>query len=977
VFDRLIRSPIAHVALAALGAMALPTAPAQAANLFDPAVKWRTMVTPHFRVNYPAGYEAVAKKAAGYAEEAHEVLSPWIETVPANRTELTLLDNEDTVNGFGFPLPNNQIFVYLNSPHDDMPAWRYDAWLRDLLLHEYTHVLHLEKTAGLTAWVNRVFGRSYFPNMFTPIFLIEGLAVTTETKFSTGGRGRDAAYRMILREAALADKLAAIDRASGYYTIEYPGGELPYIYGMAFYRHLMGRFGDRIPVDLIEKIAYYPFFGLYGINESLKELTGEDAGQLWADMQAELKVDAAVQAEAIRELGPLTPLKPVTDLGMYQRHPVYTPDGQLQWAGWTGHSYGYLYGAQPNAPPKKIISKGIFGHYAYSPDGKWLYHTRNWDENRFTSYDDLFRWDVKGKQLKRLSHRARLDEPTVSPSGYTVAAVQSDKGQTNLVTMRADGSALKPLTHLDDFTQFSSPVWHPQWDKIATSAWHDGSRDLYLVDATTGEMTALWRDRDLEINPTWSPDGRYLVFVSDRTGVYNLYAYELETKKLFRMTNVMGGLLEPAVSPDMTRVAAVSYGNKGFDIVTMPWDPKTWTPVPVPASDLTIHQPLPKVSADAFPTQSYDPWPSLRPKVWAPFALTDGLGPILGVSTIAQDTLLNHFLYGYAGYGVMTGRPFYQVGYTNETLFPSLSAYAMDSTTTSFPAYQGKSYMLTQRNLFQGFSATFPGLPAAYLTNNWVTGDTLGFGLNFANTSLDTVPDPALPASRVPVAGQTNTLSVTYKYGDNYKFAYSISPEGGNLFTLGYEQAMPLLGSTTSFGRVWTDWRRYVPLPWAHHVLGLRLSGGATTGGQAAGNYYLGGYDSMTLLTNVDLRTASGIGSRQLPMRGYPFGAVSGPKAYALSAEYRFPIYSVQRGYGIYPNFIRNVHGALFTEAGQAWNAAFDWRSSLVSVGAELRAQTHFLQAPSEVRLGVGQGLVPALGVTPFPQFYADVGAYF
>ena len=63
-------------------------------------------------------------------------------------------------------------------------------------------------------------------------------------------------------------------------------------------------------------------------------------------------------------------------------------------------------------------------------------------------------------------------------------------------------------------------------------------------------MKALWRDRENDINPTWSPDGRYLVFSSDRSGTYNLYAYEPGRGKLFRMTNVLGGLLEPAISPD-------------------------------------------------------------------------------------------------------------------------------------------------------------------------------------------------------------------------------------------------------------------------------------------------------------------------------------------------------------------------------------------------------------------------------------------
>src|SRR5690606_15863659 len=157
------------------------------------------------------------------------------------------------------------------------------------------------------------------------------------------------------------------------------------------------------------------------------------------------------------------------------------------------------YGLTPEQTPKKELSKGIFGRYAYSPDGRYVFHTRNWDENRFTSYSDIFRFDTKERRFHRLSERGRLDEPTVSPDGRWVMAVQNGKGQTNLVKMRADGSGLKQLTHLDDYTQFSGPSWHPEKHLAAVSAWRDGSRDLYLVDPETGALSVLWRDRDQDI----------------------------------------------------------------------------------------------------------------------------------------------------------------------------------------------------------------------------------------------------------------------------------------------------------------------------------------------------------------------------------------------------------------------------------------------------------------------------------------------
>ncbi|MFP5503310.1 MAG: TolB family protein, partial [Candidatus Sericytochromatia bacterium] len=515
--------------------------PAEAASLFDPAIRWKTIVTPHFRVNFPEGYEDVAKRAAGYAEEAHQLLSPYLDEVPERRTELNLMDNQDMANGFGFPLPNNQIFIYLTSSSEDHFSGRYDSYLRDLLIHEYTHVLHLEKTAGLPAWINGFFGRSYFPNMFQPIFLIEGLAVTTETRFSHGGRGRDSIYRAYLRVAALEEKLVGIDKASGYNTVDHPGGEIPYVYGTAFYRFLTERYGEAAPAAIADRYAHYPFFGLYGVDETLKAVTGKDAGTLWAEMQTWLTVRATVEREAILAQGPLTRLTPVTTGGMHHRRPVYRPDGTLVYAGWDGHGYSYLYQAGGQAP-KAIISKGPFGRYTYSADGRYIYHTRNWDDNRFTGYDDLFRWDTKERKIDRLSERERLSEPAVSPDGRWVVAVKNEKGQNNLIKMRADGTDKRALTALSDHTQLGGPAWHPTRHTIAVSAWRDGSRDLYLVDPESGRMKPFWKDRDVELSPTFSPDGRYMIYSSDATGVFNLYAYELETGKLFRMTNVLGGL---------------------------------------------------------------------------------------------------------------------------------------------------------------------------------------------------------------------------------------------------------------------------------------------------------------------------------------------------------------------------------------------------------------------------------------------------
>ena len=57
-------------------------------------------------------------------------------------------------------------------------------------------------------------------------------------------------------------------------------------------------------------------------------------------------------------------------------------------------------------------------------------------------------------------------------------------------------------------------------------------------------------DKAIDGAPAWSPDGKYLYFSSDRTGIFNIYAYELETKRLLQVTNVLGGAFSPGPSPD-------------------------------------------------------------------------------------------------------------------------------------------------------------------------------------------------------------------------------------------------------------------------------------------------------------------------------------------------------------------------------------------------------------------------------------------
>lgn len=103
---------------------------------------------------------------------------------------------------------------------------------------------------------------------------------------------------------------------------------------------------------------------------------------------------------------------------------------------------------------------------------------------------------------------------------------------------------------------------------------------------------------------------------------------------------------------------------------------------------------------------------------------------------------------------------------------------------------------------------------------------------------------------------------------------------------------------------------------------------------------------------------ALSIDSPAVHLRGYPQNEFRGSRAGLLSLEYRFPIVNLEHGFGSKPLFIERMHGAIFGEAGNAWEGDFHGADLKRSVGAEVRfdiTAAYFLLLT--IRFGVARGL--------------------
>jgi outer membrane protein assembly factor BamA len=194
---------------------------------------------------------------------------------------------------------------------------------------------------------------------------------------------------------------------------------------------------------------------------------------------------------------------------------------------------------------------------------------------------------------------------------------------------------------------------------------------------------------------------------------------------------------------------------------------------------------------------------------------------------------------------------------------------------------------------------------------------------------------------------------------------FSISPEGGRSLLLALEGAHEGLGSERTFTRASADWVEYLPLPPRRHVLQARFFAGGSGGDTPPqGAFTLGGESPGDIALSID--------DTSLPLRGYPLNAFRGDNALLLGLEYRFPFHELGGGGDTAPFFWRRLHGALFVDAGEAWDdGGFGTGELRTGVGAELRLDLTFSYSlPLTLRLGVAWGLdeeggvYPTLGIT-------------
>jgi Tol biopolymer transport system component len=100
-----------------------------------------------------------------------------------------------------------------------------------------------------------------------------------------------------------------------------------------------------------------------------------------------------------------------------------------------------------------------------------------------------------------------------------------------------------------------TPVWSPDGRRIAYLGRHDGTKELYVVNADGSGQRRLARDATFFATPAWSPDGRTLAFEAERDGTIGVYSVNADGSGRRRLARNGSA---PAWSPDGRTLAFFS-----------------------------------------------------------------------------------------------------------------------------------------------------------------------------------------------------------------------------------------------------------------------------------------------------------------------------------------------------------------------------------------------------------------------------------
>ncbi len=850
--------------------------------------EWQVMKTGHFDIYFYPQMDSLAEIGAHYAEESYTELQDRFNFNVLRRIPLVFYSSHfhfEETNTYPYLIPPGLggFFEFIKGrvvvPGDGAVP-RFRQTIRHELVHVFQQTLservcrdhRISQSAGLPLW-------------FT-----EGLA-----EYWSEGWSSEA--EMVIRDCVLNNTLVPIDDMPFIL-----GTYLMYKEGQSILKFIAEEYGEESIPRLIRNLWKAETF-----SEVMRITLGKTARELGESWMYRLKKSMyPLMAESDF---PRMVAGRVTNRGFNTMPAFYREDG-TRWAVFAGNRDGYsgIYKKNLDADEKQKPELLIRGERTPELESFRLQKSKI-DVNargqlafvaKSGGQDVLYIYNLRAKTEMR-RHRwpelVSIFSPAWSPDGKSIAVSGLDQsGRSDLYVVDADSGSIRRLTC--DFFDDTDPSWTADGHALVFSSDRLerglGAVHLFMAGTDGKNVRALTSGIFKDRSPVCSRDGRTIAFVSDRDGVPNLWLLKADSAGAFtdmrQGTRFPGGVFSPCWT-DSSGLLFSAFENMEFQIreqSASAW--KAAASVPNPPQDASCET---DSSAHAFPGIG-DSHKTEKAKYSKKFSLD-----------FAQSQVIQDPIFGTAGGGELVISD--MLG--NEQYYFLL----FNNARTSSDFWDGFNLSATRLDLSRRFTTAVGLYRFAGLYYNNYDGyfherrlgmyGAVSFPFNKFERAETSLNLRLSDKNRYDEGTSRRAFlaSVFVSYTKDNSLWGPTGPLDGERVSLTLGQTNDVARNAVHFTTLMADVRRYVRL-------GPRMCWAV----RAWGEFNLG-KDPLPFFMG---------GSWDL--RGYRFWSLWNPKLVFVSNELRFPF--IDRFYMGFPFGgigISSVRGALFVDAGNAWDREF------------------------------------------------------
>src|SRR3954464_1911109 len=543
---------------------------------------WQVIETEHWIVHYYPEEREGAMDAARMAERSYARLSKVLDHQFREKKPIVLFStrSEFGQNNITGDLGEGTGGVTEASRHRMiMPLTGDLGSFEHVLTHEMVHEFQYDVFARGKAGANIQTLNQVDP----PLWFMEGMA-----EYLSSGPNHILTEQWV-RDAVVNGNLPTIEQMT-----ERPDKYFPYRYGESLWEYVGARWGDAAIGEILQNATT---LGIARAFQRQLGLTLHELSDDWREaMNAKYLPQAATLDRPRSFSQPLLTEK--TSGGQIFLAPALSSDGnRIAFLSNGSMKRGEVFidlwlAAAHTGQRNKRLGKSttnpnfeelrlLYSQSSFSNDGRTLAFT-----GERQGKDVLYLMDVASASIKK-----RVDlpvdavwSPVFSPDDKQIAFSGTHGGITDLYIVDADGKNLRQLTN--DVYGDMQPAWSPDGKRIAFATDRSPETNLAVLkfskwriavmDIQSGAIDVLPNQGGLNLNPAWSPDGQQLAFISDRTGIPNIFLFDFNDRQHYQITNVLGGVsaiteYSPAISWARTadRIAYTNYEKGDYTVWTI------------------------------------------------------------------------------------------------------------------------------------------------------------------------------------------------------------------------------------------------------------------------------------------------------------------------------------------------------------------------------------------------------------------------